>query len=83
MNKINNAIDALMLRKKIPSNPSLSYTLNNNEIALAESILCHTNQSIILMKTTYKSCNKIYYYKHVNGNFIVGLNSDGDVVTIC
>lgn len=89
MKQINSAIDEYLHRKSqvdhsgIPLYPpSLAYTLNNIEIDIAEDNLRRSNQLICLVKTYWVSEAKVYYYKHLKGDFTIGMTMDNKLLTI-
>jgi hypothetical protein len=95
MELINTAIEAYLKEKEkqaelynadpvnfIPLPPTLTLTLNTAEINYAEEELRRTNEQIMLVKIPYGNYSKIYYYKHPKGDFVVGLDNDGNIVSL-
>lgn len=92
---INIAVDEYLEEKKkqnelynsdpenyIPMPPTLTHSLNCQEIAYAEDEIRQTNQQIILTKIPYGAYCKIYYYKHPEGDFVVVLDNNDKLLTI-
>lgn len=68
--------------------PRLCYTLNTDEIAYGERQLNRTGKRICVVKrkNRYNDNDPIIfvcYYRHTLGKFIVALNDDGRIMSIC